>query len=125
MMFQGKTKKLCQQIHDSLGNRKINECFLADTEFKNQSFIIKSLNCLLNFINRDNFFKSWNRCGHFEAFIKPKNNKLLSLKDHRFNCLAECAMAALYHINDIAAYLGLQLCRDGGFETNLQGNIYA
>ena len=30
---------------------------------------------------------------------------MLSLKDHRFNYLAECAMAALYHIDDIAAYL--------------------
>ena len=51
MMFQGKIKGLCQQIHDSLGNQKINECFLVDIEFKNQSFIIKSLNCLLYFIN--------------------------------------------------------------------------
>ena len=39
-----------------------------------------------------------------EALIKPKKNKSLSLKDHRFNCLAECAMTALYHI-DTAAYL--------------------
>ena len=105
MMFQGKIKKFCQQIHDSLGNQKINECFLVDIEFKNQSFIIKSLNCLLNFINRDNSSKPWNSCGHFEAFIKPKKNKLLCLKDHRFNRLAESAMATLYHIDDIAAYL--------------------
>ena len=104
-MFQGKIKGLCQQIHDSLGNQKINECFLVDIEFKNQSFIIKSLNCLLNFINRDNSSMPWNRCGHYEAFIKPKKNKSLSSKDRRFNCLPECAMAALYHIDDIAAYL--------------------
>ena len=39
------------------------------------------------------------------AFIKPKKNKLLCLKDHRFNCLDECALARLYHIDDIAAYL--------------------
>ena len=37
--------------------------------------------------------------------IKPKKNKSLSLKDHSFNCLAECAMTALYHIDDIADYL--------------------
>ena len=92
-------------MHDSLGNQKINECFLVDIEFKNQSFIIKSLNCLLNFINQNNSSKPWNRCGHFEAFVKPKKNKSLSLKDHRFNHLAECAMAALHHIDDIAAYL--------------------
>ena len=53
----GKYKELCQQIHDSLENRKINECFLADIEFKNQSFIMNSLNCLLNFINRHNSSK--------------------------------------------------------------------
>ena len=76
IMFQGKTMELCQRIHESLGNQKINECFLVDIEFKNQSFIIKSLNCLLNFINRDNSSKPWNRCGHFEAFVKPKKNKL-------------------------------------------------
>ena len=51
MMFQGKIKELCQQIHDSLRNRKINECFLGDIGFKKQAFIIKSLNCLLSFIN--------------------------------------------------------------------------
>ena len=51
MMFQGKIKELCQQIHDSLRNQKVNECFLGDIGFKNQAFIIKSLNCLLSFIN--------------------------------------------------------------------------
>ena len=29
---------------------------------------------------------------------------MLSIKDHRFNRLAECAMAGLYHIDDTAAY---------------------
>ena len=138
MMFQGKIKELYQQIHDSLGNWKMNECFLVDIEFKDQLFIVKSLNRLLNFIYHDSSSKPWNRCGHFEAFIKPEKN-ILSLKDHRFNRLAECAMAASYHIDEIAAYLeeykdiinGITIFdqmegwKDGSFEANLHGNIYA
>ena len=38
MMFQGKMKELCQEIHNSLGNKKITDCFLVDVEFKNESF---------------------------------------------------------------------------------------
>ena len=116
----------------------MNECFLVDIEFKDQLFIVKSLNCLLNFIYHDSSSKPWNRCGHFEAFIKPEKN-ILSLKDHRFNRLAECAMAASYYIDEIAAYLeeykdiinGITIFdqmegwKDGSFEANLHGNIYA
>ena len=29
----------------------------------------------------------------------------MSLKDHRFNCLNDCAVSILYHIDDIAQYL--------------------
>ena len=36
IMFQGKIMELCQQIHESLGNQKINECLLVNIEFKNQ-----------------------------------------------------------------------------------------
>ena len=43
MMFQGKIKKLFQDIHNSLGNKKITDFFLADVEFKNESFTKKSL----------------------------------------------------------------------------------
>ena len=39
------------------------------------------------------------------TFIKPKENHSLSLKDHRFNRLNDCALAILYHIDDIANYL--------------------
>ena len=71
MMFQGKIKALCQEIHDSLGKKKINECFLVDVEFRNESFVIKSLKCLSNFINRENSAKPWNRYSHFSNFILP------------------------------------------------------
>ena len=105
MMFQGKIKQLCQEIHDTLGHKKINDCFLVDVEFKNESFVIKSLKCLSNFINKDYSAKPWNRHSHFSNFIKPKENHSLSLKDHRFNRLNDCALAILYHIDDIARYL--------------------
>ena len=39
MMFQGKIKELCQDIHNLLGNKKIIEYFLKDVEFKNAFFL--------------------------------------------------------------------------------------
>ena len=68
MMFQGKIKELCQEIHDSLGKKKISECFLVDIEFQNESFVVKSLKCLTNFINKDYSAKPWNRYSHFSSF---------------------------------------------------------
>ena len=76
MMFQGKIKELCQEIHDSLGNKKIHECFLVDVEFKNESFVLKSLKCLSNFINKD-YAKPWNSHTHFSKFICPKEKSFL------------------------------------------------
>lgn len=105
MMFQGKIKELCQDIHDSLGKKKISECFLVDVEFRNESFVVKSLKCLSNFINRENSAKPWNRFSHFSNFILPKINHSVSLKDHRFNRLNDCALSVLYHMDDIASYL--------------------
>ena len=105
MMLQEKIKELCQEIHDSLGKKKINKCFLVDVEFKNESFVLKSLKCLNNFINKDYSAKPWNRYTHFTNFIRPKRNFSLSLKDHRFNRLNECATSILYHMDDIASYL--------------------
>ena len=49
MMLQEKIKELCQDIHDSLGKKRIGECFLVDVEFKNESLVIKSLKCLSYF----------------------------------------------------------------------------
>ena len=90
MMFQNKIKDICLKIHDTLGKRKINDCFLVDVEFRAESFVIKAVKCLSNFINRDYSAKPWNRQKHFEDFIKPKSNESLSLKDHRFNRLGDC-----------------------------------
>ena len=72
MMFQGKLKELCLGTYNSLGNKKLTDCFLVDLEFKNQSFIIKSLKCLYNFINKDYSARPWNRSNHFASFIAPK-----------------------------------------------------
>ena len=74
MMFQGKMKELCQDIYNSLGSKKITECFLVDVEFKNELFVIKSLKCLSNFI-QDYYSKPWNRSGHYALFIAPKENR--------------------------------------------------
>ena len=105
MMFQRKIKELCQQIHDSLGKQKISDCFLVGIEFRNESFIIKAIKCLSNFINREYSAEPWNRCNHFGQFISPKENKSLSLKDHRFNRLQDCSLSLLFHLDDIDAYL--------------------
>ena len=87
MTFQGIIKELCQDTHNSLVIKKIIESFLVNVDFKNESFVVKSIKCLPNFINQDYSAKPCNRSSHFAVFITPKKNKPLSLKDHRFNYL--------------------------------------
>ena len=53
MMFQAKVKTLCQMLHETLGNEKISNCFMVDVEFRNESFVIKAIQCLSNFISRE------------------------------------------------------------------------
>ena len=105
MMFQAEIKELCQQNHDSFGKTKLNDCFLVDVDYRNESFIIKAIKCLSNLINSDNSSKPWNRHNHFSEFIAPKKNMSLCLKDHRFNCLQDCSLSLLYHFDDIVNYL--------------------
>ena len=83
MMFQVKIKELCQDIHNSLGSKRIVESFLVDVDFKNESFVIKSINFLSNFINQDYPAKPWKRSNHFASFIVPKkiNHYLLKTID--------------------------------------------
>ena len=52
-MFQAKAKEICHDIHNPLWNKKTAECSLVDIEFKHESFVIKLLECLSNFINND------------------------------------------------------------------------
>ena len=58
MMLQGKIKELCQEIHNALGNKKINECFLIDVEFKNESSVVKSLKVSFKFHQSGLFSKT-------------------------------------------------------------------
>ena len=37
--------------------------------------------------------------------IVPKENKSLSLKDHRFKQMQDCALSLLYHLDNIGEYL--------------------
>ena len=92
-------------LHDTLGSEKISNCFMVDVEFRNESFVIKALKCLSNFISNEFSAKPWNRHSHFTLHIKPKNNMSISLKDHRFNRLMDCSLSILYHFDDIASYL--------------------
>ena len=105
MLFQRKIKELCQLVHDQLGAQKLSDCFLVDIDFRSESFVVKAIRCLTNFINCENSEKPWNYCTHFEMFIDPKKNMSLSLKDHRFNRLQDCALACLHHLQDISDYL--------------------
>ena len=105
LMMQCKIKELCQQIHDGIGKKRIKDCFMVDIDFHHESFVIKAIKCMTNFINRDCSSKPWNRYEHFTEFIRPKNNLSISLKDHRFNRLNDCALTVLYHLDDISAYL--------------------
>ena len=104
MLFQLKIKALCQSIHDSLEKEKLNDCFLVEVDFCSESFVIKAMKCLSNFINKKNSAKLWNRYGNLTAFIKPKKNMSLCLKDHLFNRLGDCAVTLLYHLNDITSF---------------------
>ena len=51
MMFQGKIKELCQDLDNTMGFINIDDYFLIDVEFKNESFVLKSLKCLSRFKN--------------------------------------------------------------------------
>ena len=107
LLFQRLIKNLCLSIHNSIGKRKLKDCFLVDIEFHAESFIVKAIRCLCNFISKEYSEKPWNRQKHFDMFIKPKGkeNMLFSLKDHRFTCLEDCCLSLIYHIDDIAEYL--------------------
>ena len=62
MMFQRKIKELCQVI------------------YKYESFVVKSIKCLSNFINQDYSAEPWNRSSHFASFIVPKKINRYLLK---------------------------------------------
>ena len=38
-------------------------------------------------------------------FISPKQNYSISMKDHRFNRIGDCAMSLLFHLDDISQFL--------------------
>ena len=105
MMFDSKLRELCKHIHDGIGGEKLSKCFLVDVDFRRESFPIKAIKCLSNFVCRDFSAKPWNYSTHFGEFIDPKENVTLSLKDSRFNRLSECCSRLLYLIDDIDAYL--------------------
>ncbi|XP_066926157.1 uncharacterized protein [Clytia hemisphaerica] len=105
MMFDRKIRELCQEIHNHLGGKKLADCFYVDVDFRRESFPIKAVKCLSNFICKDFSAKPWNYSTHFGEFIQPKENVSLSLKDSRFNRLPVCCISLIYLIDDIAAYL--------------------
>ena len=97
-------KEVFRLIHDEIGASKIKDCFLTETDFANDDFITKSVTCLSNFINKDYSAKPWNRQSHFDNFIKPRKNRSVTLKDHRFNRIFACCEGLVCHIDDIAQY---------------------
>lgn len=105
MMFQGKIKQFWTELHNKFGNTKLSEAFVVDVEFRNESFPAKALKCLSSFINKDTSAKPWNRQREFDQFIKPKTNKSISYKDHRFNRIFDCSLVTLHHIDDISNFL--------------------
>ena len=52
IMFQNKIKRNSVKRYMNLGKQRIKEYFL-DVEFQSESFVIKALKCLSNFINSD------------------------------------------------------------------------
>ena len=72
MLFQSKIKEFFEELQNSLGSRKLDDCFTVEIDFKNENFVIKSIKCLSNFVNKENSSKPWNRYSHFCQFIAPK-----------------------------------------------------
>ena len=107
MMMQRKVKEVFRVLHDTIGADKLKQCFLSDVDFANDDFITKAIHCLSNFINRDHSAKPWNYHSHFNSFISPRENKSVTLKDHRFNRLFVCCEGLTYHLDDIAGYLDM------------------
>ena len=103
-MFQRKVKDVWQEIHDAFGTSTISNCFIIDIDFRNESFIFKAITCLISFINNEYSSKPWNRQQRI-AFISPKKNESISVKDHRFNRTFDCCVHILYHVGDIKLYL--------------------
>ena len=105
MMFQRKVEDVFYAIHDKLVNKRLAHCFLVGVDFGRENFIRKTIKCLTCLINKDFSAKPWNRSKHFLNFIKPKQNKFFSEKDHRFNRLFECCCSLVYYFEDITSYL--------------------
>ena len=77
MIFQMKLKELHNDIQQSFGTKKLDECFIVDIDFKDENFILKAMKCLTNFVNNEYSAKPWNRFSEFSQFIAPKVNELL------------------------------------------------
>lgn len=101
VLFQNKLKESYDEVQQSFGTKKLDDCFTVDVDFKDENFILKVIKCLTNFVNKENSAKSWNRHSHFSQFIASKTNETIALKDHRFNRLNDCCLVVLYHFDDI------------------------
>ena len=88
-----------------ISKNRIKECFLVDTDFHSESFVISSIKCLSNFICEEYSAKPWNKYNQFGKHIKPKKDMAISLKDNRSNHLQNCCLYLMYHLDDIADYL--------------------
>ena len=83
--MQEKNKSVFKEIHNALGTGVVKKCFMVDIDFCNDFLFEKALHCLTSFISNEFSSKLWNRQQEFDFLIKPKKNKSLCLKDHRFN----------------------------------------
>ena len=52
MLFQNKLKEFYNEIQQSFGAKKLDDCFTVDVDFKDKNFIIKAIKCLTNFVNK-------------------------------------------------------------------------
>ena len=57
MLFQSKIKEFFDDIQRSFGTQKLEEAFTVEIDFRDENFVIKSIRCLSNFINKENSAK--------------------------------------------------------------------
>ena len=95
-----------QELHDMIGKSIIKKFFFVDIEFHSESFFIKSITFLCNFISQE--YSEKNPGIDAAIFLKisgQKKKMAIFLKDHCFCHFQECYLSLLYHLDDLAEYL--------------------
>ncbi|KAK6171675.1 hypothetical protein SNE40_018117 [Patella caerulea] len=105
LMFNRVITKQWAELENIIEREKIYSTFLVNATTNHASVTEQALDCTTRLINHDFDHKQWNKSREFDAFISPKKNKSVSLKDERFNRLTLTCAVMLYHYDDVTSFL--------------------